>query len=101
MTKVVTVSYSKLKRLASSHPAYRMIEEENRVELVFYPPTEESASSTSDFERDYGETVIRIIGVRVGDVVEIREAYVENGENRRRLSPEELELWVNEVEWLA
>jgi len=98
---VVSVSYDKLKRIASSHPAYRLIEDNNRVEVLFYPPTEDSASSTSEFERDYGETVIRIIGVRRGDVVEFTEAFVERGDDRRRLSLDELEPWVNEIEWLA
>lgn len=98
---MVSVSYDKLRRVASSHPAYRLIEEGDRVEVLFYPPTEDSASSTSDFERDYSETVVRIIGVRRGDVVEFTEAFVERNNERRRLSLDELELWVNEIEWLA
>jgi len=98
---VVSVSYSKLKRIASRHPAYRIIENGDNVEVLFYPPTEESASSTSEFESGYGDVVIRIVGLRRGDSVEIIDAFVESGNVKRRLSSDELSFWVNEVEWLA
>ncbi|ABW02676.1 hypothetical protein [Caldivirga maquilingensis] len=98
---MVNVSYGKLKRIATKHPAYRMIENGDNIEVLFYPPTEESASSTSEFESSYGETVIRVIGLRRGDVVEITDAFVESGGTRRRLSLDELSFWVNEIEWLA
>ncbi len=98
---MVSVSYSKLKRIATKHPAYRMIENGDNIEVLFYPPTEESASSTSEFESSYGETIIRIVGLRKGDVVEITEAFVESGNVKRRLSLDELSFWVDEIEWLA
>ncbi|WP_291766359.1 hypothetical protein [Caldivirga sp. UBA161] len=98
---MVSVSYSKLKRIATRHPAYRMIENGDNIEVLFYPPTEESASSTSEFESNYGETIIRVVGLRRGEIVEITDAFVESGNTKRRLSPDELSFWANEIEWLA
>ena len=92
------ISYSKLKAMCESVPSYRFSENGDLIEVLYYPPSLSYASGIDEDSENARESVIVIRGVRRGDFVEIEEAYVEGPWGRRRLTEDELQLWVMEVE---
>lgn len=97
---VYRILYEKLKNFISGNPAYRLVESGNTVELIYYPPTEDSASSTEDFERS-SDVVIRIVGIRDGDYFVVKEAYVEYPDSKRPLDEESIEFWLSQVDLIT
>ncbi|GGP20158.1 hypothetical protein GCM10007981_07100 [Thermocladium modestius] len=90
------VPYKRLIELVNADPAYSMVEDGIRVEIIFNPPSRGEAMGVGEDEEE--RPVLRIVGERRGDVVVLREAWVEDamGE-RRRMDLSELELWIQSL----
>lgn len=90
------VPYKRLRELASADPAYMLIEDGSRVEIVFNPPSRGEAMGVEEGEGD-DRPILRIVGERRGDAVALREAWVEEGGERRQMDLSELELWIQSL----
>lgn len=95
------VPYKRLIELVNADPAYSMVEDGIRVEIIFNPPSRGGEAMGGVGGEDEEERpVLRIVGERRGgDVVVLREAWVEDamGGERRRMDLSELELWIQSL----
>ncbi|MGC8596669.1 MAG: hypothetical protein ACP5NY_01995 [Thermocladium sp.] len=86
------IPYRRLRELEAADPAYTVVEDGLRVEIIFSPPSRGEAMGME--ENDEERPILRIIGERRGDLVVLREAWVEEGGGRRQMDLSELELWI-------
>ncbi|MFP3044990.1 MAG: hypothetical protein RXO22_00285 [Thermocladium sp.] len=93
--ETMEIPYKRLRELEAADPAYSIVEDGLRVEIIFSPPSRGEAMGME--ETDEERPVLRIIGERRGDLVALREAWVEEGGGRRRMDLSELELWIQSL----
>lgn len=84
----------KLKRL----PNYSVKEDNENVIITYYTPSIAEASGNE--ENDYSR-IIQITGKKLDNYIEIERAEIRTEDNRllREMSLEELELWIQYLEW--
>ena len=89
------INYEKLMSFVKSNPMYEVYEIGDTVELAFHAPSEEEAAGGSGDEEG---AVMRIIFIKRGNELTLREAWVERGGVRRRIDLDGLDSWLEFVD---
>lgn len=89
------IRYDKLRRFVENAEGYSLREEGGEVELVFATPSLGEAAGIG--EGGEGRLIV-IKGVREGDYVVFKKAYVKGGEAEAPIDLRELELWIGYIE---
>ncbi|BDR92557.1 hypothetical protein [Vulcanisaeta souniana] len=91
------INYDKLMNFIRSNPQYEFRETEGTVELLFHAPSEEEAAGTEDVNDEAGPMII-VLFTKRGDELVPREAWIERGGSRQRMSVDELDTWLEFVD---
>ncbi len=91
------INYDKLMNFIRGNPQYDFRETEDTVELLFHAPSEEEAAGTENAGDETGP-MIRVLFTKRGGELVPREAWIERGSSRQRMSVDELDTWLEFVD---
>ena len=92
-----SISYEKLMSFIRNNPLYEIRETNEVIDIMFHAPSEEEAAGT-EITGDEPRPVMVIRFIKNGNELIPKEAWIESGDVKRKMSIEQLDTWLDFID---